>query len=328
MPVLSPRVKFMIETILDLKNNRKRLVNRSEDLVHFESVLDRLRQNDGTLSAADSILRISWNQLTTHSKGRWWLVGSAFAEIDNLRGRSAGQGSHESLAANDPTIARILKLAQKQKMNTDIRRSLFCTMMSSEDYLDCFIKIMNMNLKGKQDRDVIHVLLCCCLLEKSYNKYYELLGTKLCSFNHNYKFTLQYAFWDKFRAISSLSESKQANLSLLIAGLIKSFALSLAILKSVEFEKLSAEESRFFQQFLAHLLLASSQDDLSTIFQRIAKESSYFNLCQGLLFFIKQFRQQIKSSPSQFRSLISDLPAFLISLRFCRKQLEKSSAAL
>lgn len=38
--------------------------------------------------------------------------------------------------------AKILELARKQRMNTDIRRNIFCTIMTSEDFLDAFEKLL------------------------------------------------------------------------------------------------------------------------------------------------------------------------------------------
>lgn len=35
-----------------------------------------------------------------------------------------------------------MELARKQRMNTDIRKKIFCVMMTSEDYLDAFEKLL------------------------------------------------------------------------------------------------------------------------------------------------------------------------------------------
>ena len=37
---------------------------------------------------------------------------------------------------------KILELARKQRMNTDVRRNIFCTIMTSEDFLDAFEKLL------------------------------------------------------------------------------------------------------------------------------------------------------------------------------------------
>lgn len=36
--------------------------------------------------------------------------------------------------------SKILELARKQRMNTDVRRNIFCTVMTAEDFLDAFEK--------------------------------------------------------------------------------------------------------------------------------------------------------------------------------------------
>lgn len=42
-----------------------------------------------------------------------------------------------------------------------------------------------------QDREIMRVLVECCLQEKVFNKYYTILASKLCEHDKNHKFTLQ-----------------------------------------------------------------------------------------------------------------------------------------
>lgn len=51
-----------------------------------------------------------------------------------------------------------------------------------------------------QDREIMRVLVECCLQEKVFNKYYTVLASKLCEHDKNHKFTLQvfslsFFFW-------------------------------------------------------------------------------------------------------------------------------------
>jgi nucleolar MIF4G domain-containing protein 1 len=48
-------------------------------------------------------------------------------------------------------------------MNTDLRRAIFCIIVGSEDFLDAFEKLVKLELKNKQDRDIVTVLLHCCM---------------------------------------------------------------------------------------------------------------------------------------------------------------------
>ena len=66
-------------------------------------------------------------------KGKWWLVGSAWT------GNPLVDAKHISATAKHPESRPVsaaeetlLKLARKQGMNTEIRRSIFAVLMSSE----------------------------------------------------------------------------------------------------------------------------------------------------------------------------------------------------
>lgn len=121
--------------------------------------------------------------------------------------------------------ADLTALAKKMRMNTDIRRTIFCVIMSSDvrfsgcvrvcisqsfvkDFMDCFEKLHKLNLKGKQEREIVRVLLECASQEATSNpcefffpllnsaqhvcrSYYSHVAQKLCSFASAYKFTFQ-----------------------------------------------------------------------------------------------------------------------------------------
>jgi len=72
-------------------------------------------------------------------------------------------------------------------MNTDIRRDIFCVLMTAEDYLDAFEKIHHLSLKNQQQREVIYVILNCCIQEKKFNLYYAVLAQKLCDSDRKYQ---------------------------------------------------------------------------------------------------------------------------------------------
>ena len=42
-----------------------------------------------------------------------------------------------------------------------------------------------------QDREIMRVLVECCLQEKVFNEYYTVLASKLCEHDKHHKFTLQ-----------------------------------------------------------------------------------------------------------------------------------------
>lgn len=44
-----------------------------------------------------------------------------------------------------------------------------------------------MGLKDKQEREIVHVLMDCCLQEKNFNAFYVILGEKFCSHDRRFQ---------------------------------------------------------------------------------------------------------------------------------------------
>lgn len=85
------------------------------------------------------------------------------------------------------------------------------------------------------------MLVDCCLQEKNYNHYYSLVSEKVCKHTHNNRFTFQYTIWDRLKALSELTTAQSTNLMRLIAHLVASGALTLSVLKVVEFNSIPSD---------------------------------------------------------------------------------------
>lgn len=88
---------------------------------------------------------LKWSKLVNpEKKGQWWLSGDMASITDNVK-EVASNIDKEVLEAQ-----KMLQLAAAQRMNTDARRAIFCIVMSGEDYIDTFEKLLRLDLHGKQ----------------------------------------------------------------------------------------------------------------------------------------------------------------------------------
>ena len=60
-----------------------------------------------------------------------------------------------------------------------------------QDYMDAFEKCLRLGLKGGREREIVHVLLDCCMQEKEFNPYYAYLATKFCQFERKFKVSIR-----------------------------------------------------------------------------------------------------------------------------------------
>ncbi|NWS66872.1 NOM1 protein, partial [Crotophaga sulcirostris] len=133
------RVRFMLETMLALKNNDMRKIPGYDP-----EPVEKLRKLQRTLvhssSGKETQLRVSLESLLSADQvGRWWIVGSSWSGAPMIN--DANSKTQQKVHVGKMT-SKIMELARKQRMNTDIRRSIFCVLMTCDDFLDAFEKLL------------------------------------------------------------------------------------------------------------------------------------------------------------------------------------------
>ncbi|XP_063421537.1 nucleolar MIF4G domain-containing protein 1-like [Mytilus trossulus] len=296
----SSRVQFMLDVLLAIKNNNMRKIP-NYDPEKCEQ-MKKTARNHAKTSLGTNQLRIGLEDLmNAEDKGRWWVVGSAW------EGRS---DKHEDVKQTVHTTVlgeasdKILELARKQRMNTGIRKSIFCSIMTSEDYIDAFEKLLRLGLKNQQERELIHVITDCCLQEKSYNQFYAYLLQKFCEYDRRFLMTFQFMLWDKFKEMSHQSEQSRNNLGKIVVHLLVTKSISLSVFKVVEFGTLDKNMVRFLKQVLQEILLDHPDHVMQEVFSRIAPLTKLHLLHEGLKLFMRHFLVGKKSKQEQNKLLI------------------------
>lgn len=276
----SKRMEFMLETICDIKNNKKR---PKEDPAHHTRIKKWLQK----LRVEDILIRgLKWSKLLDpEKKGQWWLFGNTASTMDNVE-EVAGTIDREVLENQ-----KMLQIAAAQRMNTDARRQIFCIIMSGEDYIDAFVKLLRLNLQGKQDREIMRVLVECCLQEKVFNKYYTALASRLCKYDKNYKFTLQYCLWDHFKELESMQLIRSMHLAKFVAEMVSSYKLTLGILKTVELGDIKQLTPKRIMHFrmLFEALFEYPDKVIWNVFTHVSVAPELESLRHGIEFFIKEY---------------------------------------
>uniref|UniRef100_A0A1I7ZZV2 MI domain-containing protein n=1 Tax=Steinernema glaseri TaxID=37863 RepID=A0A1I7ZZV2_9BILA len=289
------RVKFLMDEFLSIKNcNILKLTTELDatQLDHFQKLYRGLVKNverkEGELvMSVDDILHIE-------ERGRWWVVGSSWMPTDDgsmpgAKNASGLEGAtrHATLAAEQQFDPSLLELARKAKMNTELRKTIFCTMMSSSDEADAFERLMKLSLKDQQEREIIHISILCVMREASYNAFYCALVDQFCNYHKRFKTTLQYAIWDRLRELSEFKLKQRSNFAYFIADLIRKEAIGLPVLKVVEFATIDPITSRTVKKVLCRLFLTATEHKLKEIFERVIHSKTHDYLSQALQLFLE-----------------------------------------
>ncbi|KAH9945189.1 MIF4G-domain-containing protein [Epithele typhae] len=282
---LSSRTRFMVETLGNLKNNKvkKAAVAGGEAVERMKKFLSGLAKKRHVMPHEP--LRVSLDDLrSADTKGKWWLVGAAWTGNPLVEHQREVQNAKENAPALDTSDENVLvKLAKKQGMNTDIRRSIFMVLMSSEasqqfDYADACERLSQLNLTEVQQREIIRVILHCCGNEKQYNPYYALVGQQLCRISHSPRITLQFCLWDFLRdmgettvggaeilknltdddraglTVKTISPTRARNVARAFGWWVAKDCCTLAVLKPVDFTVLKPAAAAFVRELVVHVL--------------------------------------------------------------------------
>ncbi|KAH0937133.1 hypothetical protein HID58_004594 [Brassica napus] len=252
----------MLETIAAIKNNKLRAKEDSVQNTRVKKWLQKLRVEEVLLRG------LTWSKLLdTEKKGQWWLSGDLVVKTNHA------EDVAQTMDAEVVEAQKMLKLADAQRMNTDSRKAIFCVIMSSEDYIDAFEKLLRLDLPGKQDREIMRVLVECCLQEKVFNKYYT------------------YCIWDHFKELETMSLQRSMHLAKFVAEMIVSFNLSLAVLKCVDLAnpvQLTPKRIMHFRM-LFEAIFEHTEKLVWNLFTRIAVNPDYEALRDGIKFFMKEY---------------------------------------
>ncbi|XP_043921516.1 nucleolar MIF4G domain-containing protein 1 [Protopterus annectens] len=298
------RVRFMLETMLALKNNDMRKIPGydPEPVERLRKLQRSMLHNNG--GGKEAQLHVTFeNILNADQTGRWWIVGSSWSGTPMI---SNADSISQLKLPGGKVSSKILELARKQRMNTDIRRTIFCVMMTSEDFLEAFENLLRLGLKDHQEREIVHVLIDCCLQEKTFNAFYAILGDKFCNYDRRFQMTFQFSMWDKFRELENLSDTAFSNLGDLLAHLLKKKSLSLSVFKVIEFSELDKPKVRLLRHILRKLLMETGPEELAAIFGRISGIPKLGLLCEGLKLFISHFLLKNSHGSSEEVSLLKE----------------------
>ena len=316
---LPARMKFMIETINDLKNNRTRNMGNvattiaSEHRIRMKKILGSL--NSRSIKASEP-LRVTMKDIRGKDKvGMWWLVGASYKgdvqgdEYKNERFNGLpAHGKGSSAEDTDRFASDLVQLAREQRMNTDVRRSIFVAVMSSSDYHDAYVRLKKLRLKRSQELEMPKVVLQCAGTEKAYNPFYAFLSRRICS-DKKLKMSFQFALWDLFKQMGEGNEESHGdhggerqekpelrslvNIAKLYGVLIAEDGLGLDVLKNLNFAFLQPESQMFLEVLLITAVLhcqhlSKGARDEKTLLTMFLKSKEISTIAGGLRYFLKK----------------------------------------
>ncbi|KAG7652636.1 putative MIF4G-like, type 3, initiation factor eIF-4 gamma, MA3, MIF4G-like domain superfamily [Arabidopsis thaliana] len=199
----------------------------------------------------------------------------------------------------------------------NLRRTIYLTIMSSVDFEEAGHKLLKIKLEPGQEMELCIMLLECCSQERTYLRYYGLLGQRFCMINKIHQENFEKCFVQQYSMIHRLETNKLRNVAKFFAHLLGTDALPWHVLAYIRLtEEDTTSSSRIFikilfQELSEHLGIRllnerlqdpTMQESLESIFPKDNPKNTRFAInfftSIGLGGITENLREYLKNMPS------------------------------
>nr|GMD14699.1 pre-mRNA-splicing factor CWC22 homolog [Ipomoea batatas] len=139
----------------------------------------------------------------------------------------------------------------KTAILVNLRRTIYLTIMSSVDFEEAGHKLLKIKLEPGQEMELCIMLLECCSQERTYLRYYGLLGQRFCMINKVHQENFEKCFVQQYSMIHRLETNKLRNVAKFFAHLLGTDALPWHVLAYIRLtEEDTTSSSRIFIKIL------------------------------------------------------------------------------
>lgn len=317
---LSVRTKFMIETINDLKNNKMKTgLGASAVLTEHTTKMKKLLGTLKTTKTPEPLRMTLADIRDADKKGKWWLVGASWAGKDKDGDKKPFSSTQDDVIEHNvdsddksfvledvEDMPDLGELARENQMNTDVRRSIFVSIMSATDYEDAYYRILKLRLNKERQREIPYVIIQCAGAEQVHNPYYTLVAKKLCG-DRKIRWAFQDSLWKLFRRLGesvfgddieeeededAMDMRRLVNIAKLFGTMVAGGSLGLAILKCLNLPYLQTKTRALVEIMLITVLLEAGKggdkgrdEVITSVFAAV---EGVPELARGLQWFIKK----------------------------------------
>ena len=250
---IDKRVQYMIEVLFQVRKDRYKdnpAVKDELDLVEEEDQITHRLGLDDEIETQDGLNIFKYDE-------QWEQHQEAYAR---LKAEILGEGSEdededdESDVSSDEDEGEEQKMDIKDASNTDLvnlRRTIYLTIMSSIDFEECCHKLMKISLPPGLEPELPSMIIECCSQERTYSKFYGLIGERFAKINRLWSDLFEAAFAKYYDTIHRYETNRLRNIARFFGHLLSTDALGWHIMSIIHMnEDETTSSSRIFIKIL------------------------------------------------------------------------------
>ena len=250
---IDKRVQYMIEVLFQVRKDRYKnnpAIKEELDLVEDEDQITHRAGLDDDFETQDTLNIFKFDpEWEEHEEAYKKLKAEILGEDSDEEDEDGSDESEE-----EESDAEEVQMDIKDQSNTDLvnlRRTIYLTIMSSIDFEECCHKLMKINLPAGLEHELPSMIIECCSQERTYSKFYGLIGERFAKINRLWSDLFEAAFAKYYDTIHRYETNKLRNIAQFFGHLISNDAIGWHVLSVVHLnEEETTSSSRIFIKIL------------------------------------------------------------------------------
>jgi pre-mRNA-splicing factor CWC22 len=299
---IDKRTQYMIEVLFQVRKDKFKdnpAVKEELDLVEEEDQITHRVELEGEIDVQDGLNIFKFDP-------EWEEHEEAYKR---LKAEILGEGSDDEddddeyeSSSEDEEDEKTKAMEIKDQSNADLvnlRRTIYLTIMSSADPEEAVHKLMKINLPAGQEPELPSMIVECCSQEKTYTKFFGMIGERFAKINRLWCDLFEQAFAKYYDTIHRYENNKLRNIAMLFGHMFASDALGWHCLSVIHLnEDETTSSSRIFIKILFQFI--AEETGMPKLRARMTDETLRPNL-EGL--FPKDNPRNIRFSINYFTSI-------------------------
>ncbi|TRX94504.1 hypothetical protein FHL15_004659 [Xylaria flabelliformis] len=249
---IDKRTQYMIEVLFQVRKDGYKddpAIKEELDLIEEEDQITHRIELDANMDVEDGLNIFKFDPDWEENE----------AAYKRLRAEILGEGSddeddEDESSEEEEEDEEEKAMEIKDQSNTDLvnlRKTIYLTIMSSMDPEESVHKLLKINLPAGQEQELPSMVVECCAQEKTYTKFFGLIGERFAKLNRLWTDLFEQAFQNKYETIHRHDTNQLRNIARFFGHLFGSDAIgwhALSVIHLNEDETTSA--SRIFIKIL------------------------------------------------------------------------------
>ncbi|KAK2785545.1 pre-mRNA-splicing factor cwc22 [Emmonsiellopsis sp. PD_33] len=252
---IDKRVQYMIEVLFQVRKDHYKdnpAVKEELDLVEEEDQITHRVALDDEIDVQDGLNIFKFDpQWEEHEDAYKKLKAEILGEGSDDEDEDEDESDESSDEDEDEKDQQMDIKDQTNADLVNLRRTIYLTIMSSIDFEECCHKLMKITLPPGQESELPSMIIECCSQERTYSKFYGLIGERFAKLNRLWADLFEASFAKYYDTIHRYETNRLRNIAKFFGHMLSSDAIGWHVLSIVHLnEEETTSSSRIFIKIL------------------------------------------------------------------------------